>query len=275
MAKKEIKTKKKSTAIIVNPQSLSAEGLMNTAIQKGVTVDVMERLLTMRRELKSEKAKELFDTSMAEFQSSCPVIRKKKVVMNKDGKSKRYSFAPLEFIITQTKDLIKQCGFSYSIDTKVEDKWVEAICKVTHQAGHSETSSFKIPIDTESYMTQPQRFASALTFAKRYAFSNAFGILTGDMDDDAQTAGDDDVPDVARVAGKGPVGQKASGTTKTTPKTENDVETGIKMIKAQKDKGMILDWKAKIEKNPAYSAQDKKILLDAISARLDVLDNQG
>jgi hypothetical protein len=37
-------------------------------------------------------------------------------------------------------------------------------------------------------MNEPQRFASALTFAKRYAFCNAFGILTGDEDDNAEKA---------------------------------------------------------------------------------------
>ena len=46
-------------------------------------------------------------------------------------------------------------------------------------------STFKVPIDKEGYMNAPQKFASALTFAKRYAFCNAFGILTGDEDDDS------------------------------------------------------------------------------------------
>jgi hypothetical protein len=43
-------------------------------------------------------------------------------------------------------------------------------------------------------MTTPQKFASALTFAKRYAFCNVLGILTGDKDDDANTAGSPAAP---------------------------------------------------------------------------------
>ena len=37
-------------------------------------------------------------------------------------------------------------------------------------------------------MSQTQVEAAALTFAKRYAFCNAFGILTGDEDTDAKPA---------------------------------------------------------------------------------------
>ena len=37
-------------------------------------------------------------------------------------------------------------------------------------------------------MSQTQVEAAALTFAKRYAFCNAFGILTGDEDTDAKRA---------------------------------------------------------------------------------------
>ena len=41
-----------------------------------------------------------------------------------------------------------------------------------------------MPIDKDGFMNTPQKFASALTYAKRYAFCNAFGILTADEDDD-------------------------------------------------------------------------------------------
>jgi len=66
-----------------------------------------------------------------------------------------------------------------------EPGFITAVCKITHNLGHSEESAFRIPIDTEGYMSAPQKYASALTFAKRYAFCNALGILTGEDDFDA------------------------------------------------------------------------------------------
>ena len=47
-----------------------------------------------------------------------------------------------------------------------------------------------MPVDAGAYMNEAQKAASALTFAKRYSFCNAFGILTGDEDDDSVVSGD-------------------------------------------------------------------------------------
>lgn len=160
----------------------SAEALISQAIDKGVTVDTMEKLLTMRRELKAEWAKEQFDKAMAKFQSECPIIEKTKIVYNKD-KTVRYKFAPIESIIAQVKDLLKVNGFSYAINSHL-NSGITITCRVIHEAGHSESSEFSVPIDKDAYMNEQQKVASASTFAKRYAFLNAFGILTGDEDTD-------------------------------------------------------------------------------------------
>jgi hypothetical protein len=45
-----------------------------------------------------------------------------------------------------------------------------------------------------------QDYASALTFAKRYAFCNAFGIMTGDADTDAVPNAEQRAEDDALVA---------------------------------------------------------------------------
>jgi hypothetical protein len=172
---------KEMTVGTVENLDLSPEGLISQGIKSGLTADTMERLLAMRRELKAENAKEAFDEDMAGFQSECPIITKAKGVLNKDKTSIRYKYAPLEEIIAQTNELRKKYGFSHSFDTKVSaDGSIEVICTVKHKLGHSETSSFSAPIDTESYMNKPQKSASAMTYAKRYAFVNAYGITLGD-----------------------------------------------------------------------------------------------
>ena len=181
------KEKKEEKAIVV----FNAENLISQAIGKNVPIETMEKILGMRRELKAEWAKEQFDKAMSEFQGSCPVIKKSKAVSNKD-RTVRYRYAPLDEIVKQVGKIISEKGLSYTITSEVkESKTVVATVKVTHVSGYSQDSSFEIPIDTEGYMTQPQKFASALTYAKRYAFCNAFGILTGDEDDDAIGTGED------------------------------------------------------------------------------------
>ena len=43
-----------------------------------------------------------------------------------------------------------------------------------------------MPIDKDAFMNSQQQYGSASTFSKRYAFCNAFGILTGDEDNDTR-----------------------------------------------------------------------------------------
>lgn len=185
--KKELAAKQSSnvvsiaeTAPIVN--TFDAEGLIKTAIKQKVPVETMERLLVMRRELKAEWAKEQYDKAMAAFQSECPVIEKKKKV---SFGTTNYSYAPLEEIVEQVKELLSKNGFSYTFDTKEGENAIKVICYAKHIAGHSESSSLEIEVDGASKMNKTQQYGSANSYGKRYAFCNAFGILTGDEDTDA------------------------------------------------------------------------------------------
>lgn len=173
------------------PAEQSIERLMQSAIEQKSGVDIMERILAMRTQLLQEKAKEGFDRALAAFQSECPIIEKKRQVMNKGGMGVRYSYAPLDSILCQVRGLLQKHGFSFTFNAVTDDKGVTATCKVTHVLGHSSESTFRAGIDVNGFMNEPQKFASALTFAKRYAFCSAFGILTGDEDDDASKAGKD------------------------------------------------------------------------------------
>lgn len=167
------------------PKELSVESLISQAIVNNTPVDTLERLLAMRRELKAEAAKELFDADMAGFQGDCPVINKTKDVKTKSGQT-AYKYAPLDVIVGQVKDLLNQHGFSYAIQTETLESKVKVTCITKHKAGHSENNSVEVPLGTKTeIMSNTQVVAAALTFAKRYAFCNAFGILTGDDDDDA------------------------------------------------------------------------------------------
>jgi len=166
-------------------QALSIEELISQAVVNGTPVETMEKLLAMRRELKAEAAKEAFDDDMAKFQGDCPVITKTKSVATKTGK-KAYSYAPLDVIVAQTKGPLRDHGFSYKIDTETLEGKVKVTCIVKHKAGHRDQTSVEVPLGTKTdIMSNTQVVAAALTFAKRYAYCNAFGILTGDEDDDA------------------------------------------------------------------------------------------
>lgn len=168
--------------------NINPETLLSKAIDKGLPVETMEKLLKMREDLKKEWAKEQYFFALSNFQLICPVINKDAKVNFKSertGKTTNYKYATLDTIITQVKQHLKNNGFSYMIKTIQDQNSVTAICVTYHIAGHSEETNFTIPIDKTAYMNDAQKVASALTYAKRYAFCNAFGIMTGDEDDDS------------------------------------------------------------------------------------------
>jgi hypothetical protein len=176
MNTKTKKEEKQEQALV--PVKKDAEALIALAIEKNVSVDTMERLLAMRRELKAERAKEEFDKAMAGFQQQCPTIEKKKQGYN-------YKYADLTDIVEHVKEILAKNGFSYTFDTDEGENAVIVYCKVKHIAGHIETSKARITLESTMKMNASQKSGAAMTYGKRYAFCNAFGILTGDEDTDA------------------------------------------------------------------------------------------
>lgn len=176
----------KPTTTSNNIMNFSPETLISQAIDKNLPVETMEKLLMMRKELRAEFAKEEFDAAMSKFQAECPTIEKTKDGPIIGGKA-AYKYAPIEAIVEQVKNPLEKNGFSYSIQTNMAADRVKVTCVVKHKLGHSETSDMEVPLgDKNKLMSAPQHTAAAMTYAKRYAFCNAFGIMTGDEDTDAQ-----------------------------------------------------------------------------------------
>ena len=175
------------------PVALDAESILLKAIEANVPVESLERLLAMRERIKAEQAREAYYTALSAFQSECPAIRKNKAVKDKHG-SVRYVYAPLDDIVAQISPYLKQNGFSFTIDMSFAENMVTATCLLHHIAGHSERSSFSVPIESEAYTNDAQKHGSAQTFAKRYALCNALGIVTSDADDDGQSVGEKATP---------------------------------------------------------------------------------
>ena len=162
---------------------IQPEELISQAVNKGVPVETMERLLAMRTQIKQEQARESFFIALSKFQKECPVIEKTKPVKNAQGKE-MYKYAPLDSIISQTKDIVEKHGFSYTIKTFQANNTITVVCEAHHIDGHTEPTEITLPVESK-FMTAQQAVGAALSFAKRYTFCDAFGILTGDEDNDA------------------------------------------------------------------------------------------
>lgn len=178
------------TTNTVDTAPANVDELLQTAVAHGATVEQLERIMALRRELQGEYARNRFYDAMASLQSQLPEIPKTREVYDKGGKL-RYRYADSAAIMRILRPLMRDHGFSVTVRTSQEDSSVTALVDVRHAEGHVETTTFTVPVDKEAYMSEPQKVASALTFARRYAVIDAFGIATADEDDDANLSFED------------------------------------------------------------------------------------
>jgi hypothetical protein len=201
-----------SKELAVKKERTDIELLLSKAIDKNVSVETLEKLMTMRTQLKQEQAQEEYNRALSEFQQECPTIKKTKNGGETRSGKVAYKYAPLESIVEQVKELIAKHGFSYDIHTTMTEKTVKVFCTINHIGGYSKTNDVEFPLTTKTeIMSAPQVVAATLTYGKRYAFCDGFGILTGDEDNDAiEKKGDKKEDPVTEMM-----------TEKQTPKIEN------------------------------------------------------
>jgi len=251
---KAIVEKPVSAIANVNPSvgDINIDNLINLAITNNVNVETLERLMTMRDKLKSEWAREQYYSDMAKFQNECPTIRKTKSVPTKDGKT-AYKYAPLEQIIKQVKPLLDKYGFSYTTKMELKPDGVKVVVVSQHRCGHTEETPMEVPFGAQTnIMSQTQVVAAATTFAKRYAFINAFGIMTADDDND------------------GAIHQMID---KPESKQKTPYEIAMEVITKTNNYEGLREMREKIEKSLKYSQKNKDELLKAIDDRLAAINS--
>lgn len=168
-------------------QAMTMEGL--SIEERLMLIDKVESITVERQRVAAERA---FYDALAEFQHKCPVIKKTQPVYNKNATTVRYYYAPLGQIIKQVGPILAECGLSFDFSEATvipfeEGKggpFFEVTTNVHHRDGHSRGFPFRSLIESNEYMTDTQHGAEANTYAKRYGFCNAFGVVSADEDFD-------------------------------------------------------------------------------------------
>lgn len=156
--------------------------LLQKAVDSGA-VDVLERLLAVRRQVQADRARDAFYTSLIAFQTACPVIQKSTTATIKPGFSYRY--CPIEEIAHAIRPLLEQFQLGYRWFAAQQGNQLTVTCRISHALGHIEETSLTVPVGTDQ-MRPAWPVAQSLTYAKRYTLCNALGIVVGGEDDDAQ-----------------------------------------------------------------------------------------
>lgn len=162
------------------PAPSGVDLLLEQAIANNLDIDKLERLLALKERHEAGEARKEFYAAMSRFQRDCPVITKSK-------SADRYKYAPLSDIVAQVRDLEARQGFSHRFDQIMKDDGsLDVTCYVTHDGGHSESTTIPVPATQGRGTSSAQNIGIMATYGMRYAFCGAMGITTADEDMDGR-----------------------------------------------------------------------------------------
>lgn len=151
------------------------------ALQAGATIEQMQGLLALQKDWEANEARKAYVAAMAEFKKNPPEIFKRKEVAFGDT---RYSHATIGDVTSLTVAGLAAHGFSHRWDTKQGDGRIVVSCILTHNLGHSESTTLEASPDSSGKKNAIQQVASTVTYLQRYTLLAACGLATKDMEDD-------------------------------------------------------------------------------------------
>lgn len=168
------------------------QGLMQAVIEKGGdaagVAAALKDLVVLYREEQDRAAAREFAHDFAEFQAECPPVPKTSTSKgaNEPGAKFTYTYAELDEVAATVGPHLHKRGLSYTWDSEVDAGIVKATCTLRHRNGHSISAKFQAPIDASQRMNETQKYASALTYARRQSLVQVLGLTTTDADTDVR-----------------------------------------------------------------------------------------
>lgn len=180
--------KQERPAEIVVREEVNPMSILQLAIEKGASIDQLERLMAMQERFEANAAKKAFNAAMAKFKENPPKISKNKHV--KFGQTE-YDHATLDHVAEQITEALSKVGISHKWAVDQHEQ-IAVTCILTHQIGHSESTTLRAAPDSSGSKNGIQAIGSTVTYLQRYTLLAATGLAAG-LDDDGKAA--DRLPD--------------------------------------------------------------------------------
>lgn len=161
--------------------------LISQAIDKGLTVEALEKLMSLQERWEANQARKLFFEAFTNFQSECPDLRRTKEVdfTTSKGGNVKYKYAPLADITRQLAKVLKANELSYRWEIQDDEK-IKVTCLVSHINGHTERTTMTASPDDSGSKNSIQARGSTIEYLKRYTLIGALGLSTADSDIDGR-----------------------------------------------------------------------------------------
>jgi len=159
---------------VITPMSL-----LQMASEQGADLDRMQQLMDMSIAWEKNEAKKAYVKAMAIFRAECPTIDKDSTV--KYGQTS-FKHATIAGTLEQIKYLLGKCGLSHSWTTSQDQNAIKVTCTITHEQGHSESTSLSSQADSSGAKNSIQAIGSTVTYLQRYTLFSILGLASADND---------------------------------------------------------------------------------------------
>lgn len=186
-------TKLEQTQVTSPAQQVAAPGPMSpiemvTQLKAaGVSIDDMKEMLALQKEYQAEEARKAFYIALTKFRANPPRISKNRDVSykNKGGTLTEYSHATLDQVASAIGECLSKYGMSFGWKTEqLENNQVRVTCTLSHEHGHSESTSLTGAPDESGGKNSIQAVGSTITYLERYTLLALTGMASSDIDND-------------------------------------------------------------------------------------------
>jgi hypothetical protein len=160
--------------------------LLEIAVNRGASVEEMAQLIALRERVEADEARKAYVVAMAAFKRNPPVIVKNKtatITPRDGGKPYSYEFANLAAVVTAITESLAAQGISHDWTTSQQGQAVTVTCTLTHEFGHSKSTTLTANADTSGGKNAIQAVGSAVSYLERYTLLAACGIAVEDGGD--------------------------------------------------------------------------------------------
>lgn len=181
--------------ININPNLLANNSLLNLIdrLAQNPVVDVakMMALLDVQERIMNKNAEMAFNQAFSKMSTELPRIVKKHEVEYENKKTnkteKAYNYATIEDIDEVTRPLLQKYGFTFSVETSVNEKGGMIVTgSLSHEGGYTKKTSMPLALDTSGGKNNLQGAGSTITYGTRYALTTLLNIILVDEDNDGE-----------------------------------------------------------------------------------------
>lgn len=146
-----------------------------------ISIDQLDQMMGLQDRYEATEARKLYNKAMALFRSEVPAALK-------DSQGQNNTYASFGSVMSAINSPLGNNGFNvdFKHDQDIKEGTITVRCTITHEAGHSETTSLGTKVEKLGGANGIQSIGGIVSYLKRYTVSSLTGLAT--EDDDGRSA---------------------------------------------------------------------------------------